>query len=235
MTGPDHANFAVNAETTDGDMDNDFSLPSQQNDSHKTLNGTVGKGGALVRINTSQGDVAVRKASIAPLPPPRPPAAPEPPRISIDDPPRISIDDKDGGSVYVGKDGVRIISGQDGSSVIIGKDGLKITASADGGSVYRGKDGTQLTESADGGKVFVGRNGLRYTEGRDGSKKYAASDGTRITVQADGKQIAKSSHGSDLSENEVRERLQRAQDEVRNAEHERDAQRKEHRVGHDTP
>ncbi|WP_263383127.1 DUF4097 family beta strand repeat-containing protein [Granulicella arctica] len=223
LTLPDHANFVVNAETSDGDVENDFSLPSQENESRKILNGTIGKGGSLIRINTSQGDVSLKKASIAPLPiaPPRPPVAPAAPQINIKD--------EDGSSVYVGKDGVRITSGADGSSVVVGKEGLRITANADGSSSYKSKDGTQLTEGADGSKIYKGRDGTHYTESADGGKVYKGSDGTRITISASGSQIAKSSGGVELSDSEVRDRLRRVQDDVRRTEQERDDERRSSR------
>jgi hypothetical protein len=44
----------------------------------KTISGTVGNGGPLLRITTSQGDVAIKKASIMPLPPMPPP----PPKLT---------------------------------------------------------------------------------------------------------------------------------------------------------
>ena len=44
----------------------------------KTENGTEGKGGPLLRISTSQGDIALKKASIMPLPP----LPPIPPKIT---------------------------------------------------------------------------------------------------------------------------------------------------------
>jgi len=226
LTVPDHANFTVSAETSDGDVDNDFSLSSQEKDNRKTLNGTVGKGGSLVRINTSHGDVSVKKASIAPLPP-MPPKPPAPPAES----PQVSIQSADGSSVYVGKDGVRVISGSDGSSVIIGKDGLNIKASADGSSSYRSKDGTQLTEGADGSKVFVGKDGTHYTEGADGSKVYKGKDGSRISIGADGSRIANGPGGRSLSDDEVKNKLREAEDEVRRTEHQRDVERSQHRPG----
>jgi DUF4097 and DUF4098 domain-containing protein YvlB len=219
LTLPDKATFTVSAETSDGDMENDFSLPTQQNDSRKTLNGTVGKGGALIRINTTQGDVSVRKASIAPLPPtpPRPPAAPQ-----------ISINGDDGSSVYVGKDGVRITSGSNGDSVILGNDGLRIAGKADGSSIYKGTDGTKLTQNADGSKIFVGHDGTHYTEGVDGSKSYNGPDGTSITISASGSQTAKGPGGRSLSDSEIRDRLKHAEEDLHRAEHQRDAERHNH-------
>ena len=79
MTVPDEAAFSVRAETTDGDAENDFSLPDTGSDTHKSFGGTVGKGGSLIRISTSQGDVSLKKARIAPLPP----APPAPPRLTM--------------------------------------------------------------------------------------------------------------------------------------------------------
>ncbi|NYF77910.1 DUF4097 family beta strand repeat-containing protein [Granulicella arctica] len=220
LTLPDKANFTVSAETSDGDMDNDFSLPGEQNDSRKTLNGTVGKGGSLIRINTSQGDVSLRKASIAPLPP----VAPTPPT-----PPQVSINSADGSSVYVGKDGVRVISGSDGSSVIVGKDGLHITANADGSSTYKSKDGTKLTEGSDGSKIYSGRDGTHYTQNADGSKTYTGPDGTHISIGADGSQVATGPGGKSLNDTAVKARLREADNLVRQAEQQRDAERRNHR------
>ena len=220
LTLPDHANFAVNAETTDGSIENDFALPTVDHEQKATMTGTVGKGGPFIRVSTSQGDVSFKKASIAPLPV-RPPMPPSPPA------PVVSIKDSDGSSVYVGKDGVRITSGSDGSSVIVGKGGLKITANADGSSVYKGKDGSQLTEGSDGSKVFVGANGTRFTEGADGSKALVTRDGTRITLGADGSQTAKAPGGKTLDEAEIREQISRAEQIVRQTEQRRDAERRE--------
>jgi hypothetical protein len=76
LTLPDQAAFNVHAETTDGNLENDFALPVQQNDQHGILTGTVGKGTAAIKITTSQGDIALKKASIAPLPPLPPPPPP---------------------------------------------------------------------------------------------------------------------------------------------------------------
>ncbi len=120
LTVPEHSSFAVSASTTNGDLDNDFSLPTEGTETHKTFDGTVGKGGPTLRISTSEADVALKKASVMPLPP-------SPPR-----PPKLSIIDGDGSSVIIGNDGVRINSGSDGSKVIIGKDGVHINAGTDG-------------------------------------------------------------------------------------------------------
>lgn len=79
VTVPDEAGFSVRAETTNGDAENDFSLEATGSDTHKSFGGTVGKGGSLIRISTSQGDVSLKKARIAPLPP----APPTPPKLTI--------------------------------------------------------------------------------------------------------------------------------------------------------
>ena len=259
LTLPDHANFAVNAETKDGELQNDFSLAAREENDRKTLIGTVGKGGSLVRIDTSQGDVAIRKATVAalsPHPPERPERPERPEQPERPESPQVSIQGADGSSVYIGKDGVRILSGADGSSVVAGKNGLKITSRPDGSSVYKAKDGTELKEAADGGKVYANpsgtrltrsadgglvyssRNGTHYTKGADGSVIYQGSDGAKIAVQADGGRSAVAANGRPLAESQIQERLRRAEDEVRRAEEEirriegqRDAERRQHPVG----
>ncbi len=56
----------------------------------KTISGTTGKGGPLLRITTSQGDISVKKGSLMPLPP-MPPA---PPKLTVLPPgTRESIED----------------------------------------------------------------------------------------------------------------------------------------------
>jgi DUF4097 and DUF4098 domain-containing protein YvlB len=72
---PAGAGFVLNAQTRNGDMENDFGLtPQDQSDDAHTLRGTVGSGGPAVTIATSDGDVTVRKSTVAPLPatPPEP-------------------------------------------------------------------------------------------------------------------------------------------------------------------
>jgi hypothetical protein len=80
VTLPEQSGFNVHAETSDADIENDFSLPVVENNNHKSLSGTVGKGTATVRITTTQDDVAVKRANVAPLPPvpPMPPLTPLP-------------------------------------------------------------------------------------------------------------------------------------------------------------
>lgn len=214
LTMPEKADFTVQAETVNGDLENDFSLPEQGGDdsNRKSYNGNVGKGGPLVRINTSQADISIKKASVAPLPP-RPPA-----------PPPISIHGEDGSSVNIGKEGVNIRS-SDGSAVIVGRNGVRITSNADGSSIYVNK-GTRLTTSADGSKVYQGSDGTRYTSNADGSKTYRGKDGTTITIGADGSRKGIAPDGHTLTSSEMDHRLRDAERDADKAAAERDAIRK---------
>ncbi|HEY8998214.1 MAG TPA: DUF4097 family beta strand repeat-containing protein [Edaphobacter sp.] len=215
VTLPEHEGFTVQAETTNGDLENDFDLKQTGDDdsSHKSYSGPVGKGGPLVRISTSQGDIKLKKASVAPLPP----LPPAPPKLSIHD---------GGDSVELGKGGLNIHS-SDGSSVIIDRNGLSITKNEDGSSVYTNK-GTRLTSNADGSKVFVGSNGMRYTVNSDGSKVFVGSDGTRITINADGSKYATSPGGHSLTDAEIKARLAQADAMVKKTAAERDAAAAKH-------
>lgn len=210
VTLPEKAGFTVQAETTNGDLENDFGLEQQGSDdsNHKSYSGTVGKGGPLVRINTTQQDVSIKKASVAPLPPTPPP------------PPKISVRDS-GNSVNIGKEGVNITS-SDGSAVIIDKNGLRITTNADGSSVYINK-GTRLTTNADGTKVYVGPDGTQYTSNADGSKVYVGRDGTSIRINVDGSKEARSPSGHALTDAEIKTRLAQAEAMTKVAAAERDA------------
>jgi DUF4097 and DUF4098 domain-containing protein YvlB len=232
LTVPTKAAFTVQAQTTNGDIQNDFNLPTQESNSRKNFVGTVGKGGSVIRINTSDGDIALKKADLAPLPPapPRAPITPEPPKVDITG--------DDGSSVYIGKDGVRIVSGSDGSKIIVGKDGLKITKGADGSSAYKAPDGTSFTKNADGGIVYRGVDGTtlnknadgsinyhgvdgtRYTKGADGGVAYIGPDRTRINVNSDGTQSGIGPDNRPLNEHQIRDRLHRADDEIRKVERE---------------
>ncbi|WP_213804021.1 DUF4097 family beta strand repeat-containing protein [Granulicella sp. dw_53] len=235
LTVPEHANFTVQAETTNGDIENDYSFPTEENKSHKKFAGTVGKGGSLIRISTSEGDIAFKKANLSPLPP----APPAPPASN-----RFNITSEDGSSVYIGKDGVKIISGADGSKVIVGKDGLNIKAGSDGSSVYRGADdtrlvegadgsttysspsGTKLSKRADGSIAYTGSDGTHYSKGADGSVVYAGSNGTRIAIGADGSQTAIGSGGRTLSDKQVRDELHNAEQDIRKTEQQIDKVRR---------
>lgn len=78
VTIPEQANFNYQFDATNGDIESDFSQISNANgDSPRsTASGVVGKGGPMLRVTTSQGDVSLKKASIMPLPP-IPPAPPK--------------------------------------------------------------------------------------------------------------------------------------------------------------
>jgi hypothetical protein len=211
LTLPEQAAFTVQAETVNGDLENDFSIQPQESESNnrKTYNGIVGKGGPLVRINTSQGDIALKKAAVAPLPP-----APPLPKISI----HAGV-----GSVDIGKEGVNI-SGPDGSYVIVDKNGVRINSRPDGSSEYVNK-GTRLTTNVDGSLVYVGADGTHYTRNADGSKIYKGKDGTKITINVDGTHTATSPDGHALSQSEIDKRLAQAEREADKAAAERDAQK----------
>jgi hypothetical protein len=97
VTLPDEAGFNVRADTTDADIQNDFSLPVMDQNNHKSITGTVGKGNATIKISTTQEDVALRRSNIAPLPPlpPAPPAIttiPPEARQAIKDAKRVAND-----------------------------------------------------------------------------------------------------------------------------------------------
>ena len=215
LTVPEQAGFTVQADSSNGDIENDFGLPIQGNDTRKNFSGTVGKGTGTIRITTTNsGDIKLKKASISPLPP----APPQPPPLSIRS--------DDGSSVYVGKDGVRITSGSDGSSVIIGKDGLHINTNVDGSSSYTSKDGTKLNSNVDGSYTFKAANGMSLISNVDGSKIYRGQDGTRININADGTHVAKGPDDKELSDSQIRARLDQAGREVKRIEAQRDNERR---------
>jgi hypothetical protein len=200
---PEQANFTVQAETTNGDAENDFSIPTQETDNRKNFGGTVGKGGSLIRITTSQGDVALRKASVAPLPP-LPPL-----------PPPLSIRGADGSRVIIGKGGIDIASGSDGSSVVINKNGAHISTRTDGAHTYTENNGTTLTTSPDGTQTYNTHQGDSYKSTPDGTKSYFNHDGTRITVSPDGTKVGIGSGGKPLSSAEIDAQLHKVEAEIR--------------------
>ncbi len=96
LTLPSGAGFVVQADTANGDLENEFSLPNGGGENHPSISGTVNKGGPLVRVSTSQGDVSLKKGSVAPLSlappaPPEPPAAPAGPLSTMPESARESI------------------------------------------------------------------------------------------------------------------------------------------------
>jgi DUF4097 and DUF4098 domain-containing protein YvlB len=80
---PATANFVVQAVTRHGGVENDFALAKQGSDDSPELNGTVGRGGPKVQIQTTDGDVTLRKSMVEPLPP----VAPPPPKVTMEPPP----------------------------------------------------------------------------------------------------------------------------------------------------
>jgi len=210
VTVPEQASFTVQAETTNGDVENDFSIPTQDNDNRKTFGGTVGKGGSLIRITTSQGDIALKKASVAPLPPTPPP------------PPPLSIHGSDGSNVIIGKNGVNIAS-SDGSSVIVNKDGVRISTRNDGGRTYTENNGTTLSISSDGTKNYTTHQGDTYVSRPDGTKTFAGHDGTRITVSPDGTKVGIGPGGRALSNSDIDSQLRRIEEAITRTQ-QRDAQ-----------
>jgi hypothetical protein len=77
---PEKSSFAYQFEADNGDIQSDFSQINIPDGGiqKKTINGTVGNGGPLLRVTTSQGDVSLKKASLMPLPP----APPAPPKLT---------------------------------------------------------------------------------------------------------------------------------------------------------
>jgi len=72
VTLPVQARFTLAAETSDGDVSSDFSVAGR-NESHGSLNGTVGGGGEALRITTTHGDISVNHNQETALPKPPPP------------------------------------------------------------------------------------------------------------------------------------------------------------------
>ncbi len=76
---PEKAAFVLSAQVKHGEIENDFGLSTNEKDDVSVLTGTIAGGGPNVRIQTSDGDITVRKSAVEPLPP----AAPAPPKISV--------------------------------------------------------------------------------------------------------------------------------------------------------
>ena len=66
---PGGAGFSLDARTRNGEMENDFGLTAQRTAGASTLQGQVAGGGPTVTISTTDGDVTLRRSSVAPLPP----------------------------------------------------------------------------------------------------------------------------------------------------------------------
>ena len=78
VTLPTSGQFSVQAETTNADLENEFGLTLTQEGDRPKLVGSVGNGGPLIQISTSQADISLHKGTVEPLPP-RPPT---PPRLT---------------------------------------------------------------------------------------------------------------------------------------------------------
>ena len=76
---PEHAGFSVQANTSNGNIDTDFPLSIQGSENHKSVNGTVGAGGPLLRITTTNSDISIDKGTVLPLPP----LPPAPPKLTL--------------------------------------------------------------------------------------------------------------------------------------------------------
>jgi DUF4097 and DUF4098 domain-containing protein YvlB len=78
ITVPEQSTFAYQFDATNGSIESEFpDVKATDEDSRKNVvSGTIGKGGPLLRVTTSQGDVSLKKASLLPLPP-IPPAPPK--------------------------------------------------------------------------------------------------------------------------------------------------------------
>ncbi len=76
---PEHAGFSVQANTSNGNIDTNFPLSIQGSENHKSVNGTVGAGGPLLRITTTNSDISIDKGTVLPLPP----LPPAPPKLTL--------------------------------------------------------------------------------------------------------------------------------------------------------
>ncbi len=80
LTVPEQSSFAYQFEATNGDIESGFSQINIPDGGlqKKTVSGTIGNGGPMLHISTSQGDLSLKRGSIPPLPP----APPAPPKIT---------------------------------------------------------------------------------------------------------------------------------------------------------
>ncbi len=80
LSVPEQASFAYQFDANNGDIQSEFSQIRVPDGGlqKKDISGSVGSGGPLLRITTTQGDVSLKKASILPLPP----TPPMPPKLT---------------------------------------------------------------------------------------------------------------------------------------------------------
>jgi hypothetical protein len=71
---PQDPGFDIQADTTDGEISNDFGLPVVSTNHTNGLNAKVGSGKSKVSISTTHGDVTLHRSAGIPAPPPAPPA-----------------------------------------------------------------------------------------------------------------------------------------------------------------
>ncbi len=64
---PGNVGFEVDAQTKNGDMENDFGLTPGGSDASHSLRGRVAAGGPTVTITTTDGDVTLRRSTVEPL------------------------------------------------------------------------------------------------------------------------------------------------------------------------
>ena len=69
VTLPTGSPFTVQADATNGELSDDFSFPVGGAENHPSVSGSIGQGGPLIRITTSQGDIALKRGSGVSLPP----------------------------------------------------------------------------------------------------------------------------------------------------------------------
>jgi len=65
---PAAAAFTLDAQTHDGDIENEFGLKASSGEDRPTLTGTVGHGGPTITLLTDDGDVKLHKSTAQPLP-----------------------------------------------------------------------------------------------------------------------------------------------------------------------
>jgi DUF4097 and DUF4098 domain-containing protein YvlB len=87
-TLPEQAGFLLRSDTTDGDIDTNFlpqpggqdeGKPGSGRENHKVVNATVGSGGPIVLMTTTNGDISIQKGNVPPLPL----TTPAPPKITL--------------------------------------------------------------------------------------------------------------------------------------------------------
>lgn len=79
---PEHGGFVLDAQTRNGELENDFGLETESQGDVRRLNGTIGSGGPQIWVETSDGDITIRKAVATPVPPDLPAA----PKLSVTPP-----------------------------------------------------------------------------------------------------------------------------------------------------